>query len=78
MLMMIYGIWLFVSGGTLEFRPLIIGGILNWGLALISFYLDFEYQLLALAAAVLLGYIVPGYMLRSRYNKAEKSNLAAA
>lgn len=78
MLMMIYGIWLFVSGGTLEFRPLIIGGILNWALALVSFYLEFDYQLLALAVAVLLGYIVPGYMLRIRYNKAEKSNLAAA
>lgn len=78
MIMMVYGIWLFVSGGTLEFRPLIFGGILNWVLALISFYLDFEYQLLALGASVLFGYIIPGYMLRSRYNKAEKSNLATA
>ena len=30
MVMLIYGIWLFISGGALKFRPLIIGGIINW------------------------------------------------
>lgn len=78
MIMMVYGMWLYISGGTLEFRPLVIGAYINWILSFVSFYIPFEYQLLTLAAAVLLGYIVPGYMLRSRYNKAEKSNLAAA
>ena len=78
MVMMVYGMWLFMSGGMLEFRPLLIGGIINWALAFVGFYLSYEYQLLALGASVLFGYIIPGYMLRSRYNKAEKSNLANA
>ncbi|MEP7263484.1 MAG: hypothetical protein ABI772_03255 [Bacteroidota bacterium] len=69
MVMMIYGMWLFVSGGCLRFRPFIIGGIANWILAVISLYTDFGTQLLLLALAVLVGYIIPGHMLRSRYNK---------
>src|ERR1041384_992431 len=30
LVMMIYGMWLFISGGMMRFRPLIIGGVLNW------------------------------------------------
>jgi hypothetical protein len=77
LLMMIYGVWLFVSGGALLFRPLLIGGIINWALAAIGFYVGFETQLLLLAAAVLFGYIIPGYMLRSRYNKASRENVTS-
>jgi hypothetical protein len=77
LLMMIYGVWLFVSGGVLSFRPLLIGGIINWALAAIGFYVGFETQLLLLAAAVLFGYIIPGYMLRSRYNKASRENVTS-
>jgi len=74
MVMMVYGIWLFVSGGVIQFRPLQIGGVINWLLAILTFFVGFEMQLVLLAAAVLLGYIIPGYILRSRYNKALNSN----
>ncbi len=36
-IMMVYAIWLFVSGGLLKFKPLKWGGILNWACALIGF-----------------------------------------
>jgi hypothetical protein len=78
MVMMVYGIWLFVSGGVLEFRPLIYGGILNWILAFVAFQFNFDFQIIILAAAVLFGYIIPGYLLRSRYVKAERDSLSAA
>jgi len=55
----------------------LIGGIINWALAVIGFYVGFETQLLLLAAAVMFGYIVPGYMLRSRYNKASRENVTS-
>ncbi|MBP7166396.1 MAG: hypothetical protein KBB64_01895 [Bacteroidia bacterium] len=77
LLMMVYGVWLFLSGGALSFRPLLIGGIINWALAVIGFYVGFETQLLLLAAAVMFGYIIPGYMLRSRYNKASRENVTS-
>lgn len=69
MVMLIYGIWLFISGGALKFRPLIIGGIINWILAVVSLFVLFEEQLIILAFAVLLGYIFPGHMLRLKYKK---------
>ena len=69
MVMLIYGIWLFVSGGMLRFKPLVAGGIINWGLAVASFFVTFDLQLLFISAAVLLGYIIPGHMLNNQYRK---------
>ncbi len=69
MVMLIYGIWLFISGGALKFRPLIIGGIINWALAIAALFFEFEQQLIILAVAVLFGYIIPGHMLRLKYRK---------
>ena len=74
MVVMVYGCWLYISGGALRFKPLMIGGVINWLLAAASFLVDFKIQLLLLAAAVLLGYIIPGYMLKSRYQKSLHSN----
>lgn len=39
MVMIVYGFWLFISGGALKFKPLIVGGIINWILAAFSFFL---------------------------------------
>jgi hypothetical protein len=66
LVMLIYGIWLFISGGALKFKPLVVGGIINWILAGVSFFMVFENQLIMLAVAVLLGYIIPGHMLKIR------------
>jgi len=74
MVMMVYGMWLYISGGALRFKPLMIGGIINWALAIASFFVDFKIQLLLLAAAVLLGYIIPGYLLKARHRKKLVSN----
>jgi hypothetical protein len=68
MVMLMYGIWLFVSGGALQFRPLIIGGMINWALAIGAFFVPFQYQLLLLSAAVLLGYIIPGHLLSHQFS----------
>jgi hypothetical protein len=68
-IMLLYGIMLFVSGGVLRFRPLLFGGIINWMLALPAFFVTFDIQLLLLSAAVLLGYIIPGHLLNHQFNK---------
>lgn len=69
MVMMVYGFWLFISGGALKFKPLIIGGVINWIIAAFSFFIGFELQLIALGVAVLLGYIIPGHMLKNKFKK---------
>ncbi len=69
LIMMVYGAWLFISGGALKFKPLVIGGCINWVLALISMFLDFQWQLVMLALAVLLGYIIPGHLLKANHKE---------
>ena len=63
---MLYGLGTFVSGNFLQFRPLIIGGIIAWALAIGAAYAEYDYQMLFGAAAILFSYIIPAYMLRYR------------
>jgi hypothetical protein len=65
----LYGMPTFLSGITLRFRPLIIGGISCWVLSLLAGFIPFEYHLLLLALAVVIAWIIPGYILRARYKK---------
>ncbi len=69
-ILILYAIMLFIMGGILQFKPLIIGGITNWILAIVGFFYSVEIQLLILALAVLLGYIIPGYLLGRRQQSA--------
>ncbi len=64
---MLYGLGTFVSGSILRFRPLIIGGLLAFGIAVGAAYLSYDYQMLAGAASILVSYIIPAYLLRARY-----------
>lgn len=56
----------FISGVIIKFKPLIFGGAGFWIFAAISFTLPFEYQSLVGGVAVVLGYLLPGYMLKNR------------
>ena len=67
MLLIIYGVPTFLSGIILRFRPLVIGGIACWVLAIASSFVAYEYHLLLLALAVVAAWIVPGYALQSKY-----------
>lgn len=64
----LYGLGTFVSGGLLKFKPLILGGIAAWVCAILAFLVHSEYQLLIMAAAIIIAYLVPGYILKSRSN----------
>jgi hypothetical protein len=60
---LLYGLGTFVSGRILKFTPLVIGGIFNWLLACVAANLNFDYQLLCGAAAILTSYIIPGHLI---------------
>lgn len=62
-----YGVPTFLSGIFLQFRPLIIGGIGCWLLSVLAHFIPYDYQLLMLAAAMIIAWIIPGYILRSKY-----------
>ena len=65
----LYGMPTVLSGTILRFRPLIMGGIFCWILSIISTFIPFQYQLLLLSAAVIAAWIIPGYLLRSKYKQ---------
>lgn len=56
----------FVSGFVIKFRPLVLGGIAFWALSLIAYLVGPDLGQLAVPVAMIIGYLVPGYMLRNR------------
>ncbi|RYU96905.1 hypothetical protein [Emticicia agri] len=69
LILLLYGIALFVNGGMLKFTPQIVGAVVAWIGCLIAFRLEMMEQLLVTAAVVVIAYIIPGHIL---YNKAQK------
>ncbi|MES2725663.1 MAG: hypothetical protein V4643_01080 [Bacteroidota bacterium] len=68
-IMLIYAIWLYISGGLLKFKPLMWGAALNWSLALTGYlWASTEVHLLLMALGVLGGFIIPGYLLKMKAN----------
>ncbi|UYZ61678.1 hypothetical protein [Hymenobacter weizhouensis] len=65
----LYGLGTFATGTALRFRPLVWGGAACWVLATAAFLVSFDVQLLLVAAAVLVSYIVPGHLLKNQYRR---------
>jgi hypothetical protein len=63
---LLYGLGTFVSGCFIQFKPLIIGGCLAWAIAGVAAFVNYDYQMLLAALAILVSYIIPAYMLRSK------------
>jgi hypothetical protein len=62
---LMYGLGTFVSGGLLRFRPLMFGGALSWALGMAALFVGFDIQLLLVAASVAVSYLIPGYLLKT-------------
>jgi hypothetical protein len=65
----LYGMPIFLSGIILKFKPLLLGGISCWVISGISPFVNIEFQLVLTAAAIICGWIIPGYMLRQKFKK---------
>lgn len=72
LILLFYGIPTFLSGIAMQFKPLVIGGVTCWLLAAVSVFILPIYVLLLLATAVISAWIIPGYMLRAKYNLQNK------
>lgn len=70
----LYGMPTFLSGIILRFRPLIIGGISCWVLSVIATFISPQYHLLLLPVAMIVAWIIPGYMLRKKFKEGLKSS----
>ncbi len=66
-ILILYGMPTFLSGVVLRFVPLRIGAVCCWALAIVTMFIPSEFSFLMLALAVITAWIVPGYLLRMRF-----------
>lgn len=73
--LMIFAFLMLIKGGAVKSRALMTGSVVNWAGAIAMFLnKDFKYDMLIMAAAVLIGYIIPGFLLWQQYRKVNKNN----
>lgn len=65
---MLYGMPTILSGVILKFPPLVWGGLACWVICIITLFVSFIYMLPLLALAVLLAWIIPGYLMQKKYS----------
>lgn len=66
---MLYGIGTFISGSLIKFKPMRIGGLTCLFLVAITPFLEYSFQILMSAFAILISYIIPGHLLRNEFRK---------
>ena len=67
-ILLLAGFPTFLSGFIIRFKPLIFGGICFWIVALLVNFAGPDLAPLGTPVAMLLGYLIPGYMLKHRVN----------
>ena len=65
-MLLLAGIPLLISGVVLRFRPLMWGAGAFWALSLVAHFGGETVSGLAMPVAMILGYLIPGYLLRKR------------
>jgi hypothetical protein len=63
--LMLGGIGTLASGWVMKFRPLMFGGALFLVASVISVYVPVEYKALLEGITVVVGYLIPGYLLKN-------------
>lgn len=67
-ILILVGFATFVSGSIIKFKPLIIGAILFWIIAVFVSFADPSIAPFGMPVAVVTGYLIPGYMLKYKGN----------
>ncbi len=60
----LYGLGTFISGGLLRFRPLIFGGVFCWFMAVILLFIPEMYSFVVIGLSIIIAYLIPGYILK--------------
>src|SRR6476620_1946692 len=75
LLISLYAFWILIYGSALNFRPSIIAAYLTWAIGFVSLFMkNFEQVMLLHAAAVLVGYIIPGHIANNEFRKLHQRN----
>jgi hypothetical protein len=70
-----YGIGTYVSGKLIQFKPLFIGGLLCFPIAVATVYVSYDMRIIMLGVAILISYIIPGHLLRMNHQKQIRGNV---
>ncbi len=73
--MMLYGIPTFITGGIFKFKPMILGGLICWGLSVGSIFTSIATGMLFMAACGLFAWLLPGIILWNRHKKQQHCNV---
>lgn len=63
-IMILTGLPTVLTGYVLRFKPLLIGGIVFWVLGVGSLFMPVEYRPLVFCFCILVGYLIPGLMMK--------------
>jgi FtsH-binding integral membrane protein len=69
LVMMIYGVPTFLTGGASKFKPMIFGGIFCWVASIVAMFTGYGIDTLLMAASGLIAWFIPGIILWRRYKK---------
>jgi hypothetical protein len=70
---LVTGILLFVMGGLFEWRLLVWMGVVLWLGAVGMIFVAPDYRSLCLVPLIIIGYLVPGFILRAKYAREQKT-----
>jgi hypothetical protein len=68
-ILVLTGFATYMSGVLLKFKPLLLGAAVFWAGALWCMFLSNAHHLIIQCASAVLGYLVPGYLLKSQSQK---------
>lgn len=69
LILMLAGVGTFVSGVMMRFKALQFGAVCLWVISIFAFQLNEVEQLLAMSVGIALGYLLPGYLMKSKNRK---------
>ncbi len=73
--LIIYAIPTFITGGIMKFKPMLLGGIICWLLAIISVFTNGKIDMLLTAIAATCAWLIPGLIINAKYRKAKLTNV---
>lgn len=66
-LMILYGFSSFMTGGLLNFKPLLFGSLFSFAFAALSVFMSELDMFLCISGALIFSHIIPGHILRNKY-----------
>ncbi len=70
--LLLYGMPTFVTGFTMKFKPMILGGILCWVCCIITIFTTIKIDLMLTAFSAVFAWLIPGIIMEKDYRKAKR------